>query len=108
MTEDEAKKKWCPFARAPWLNGDGPYGVVAVNRQATGVRPKNLGAPEEPKCLGSECMAWRWLLPPKETEENKRMKHSDIIDILPTDADKKAVAALPEIPTGYCGIAGKP
>ena len=40
MTEEEAKTKWCPFAR----NG----GEAGCNRlQST-------------ECLGSACMAWRW------------------------------------------------
>ena len=47
MTEEEAKTKWCPFARIP----DGEP-VVAVNR------PEPYG--DVPKCLGSFCMMWRW------------------------------------------------
>lgn len=46
MTEPEAKKKWCPFARSS-LNGR------VANRTPT-------GQPDEgAMCLASECMAWR-------------------------------------------------
>ena len=46
MTEDEAKKKWCPQVREI---GDDP---VAYNRNYVG---KPVG-----RCVASECMAWRW------------------------------------------------
>ena len=44
MTEDEAKTRWCPFAR---LNdGAGNY-----NR---------CGPAANLECIGSACMTWRW------------------------------------------------
>lgn len=46
MTEDEAKTKWCPEARAPLL---GQGGNVPINR------PERCDS----RCIGSECMAWR-------------------------------------------------
>lgn len=42
MTEEEAKQKWCPFARDAESN---PAGYTTTNTTA--------------KCIGSECMAWR-------------------------------------------------
>ncbi len=49
MTEDEARTKWCPFARI----ADGEPGeAVSVNR------PEPYGT--VPHCLASVCMAWRW------------------------------------------------
>lgn len=47
MTEEEAKTKWCPFAR-PVAWGGGNRGHVS-------------GADiEDAQCIGSACMAWRW------------------------------------------------
>lgn len=53
MTEEEAKQKWCPFARVIDVIDEGQQSAVgaAVNRFS----------PHEPAtpCLGSGCMAWR-------------------------------------------------
>jgi hypothetical protein len=51
MTEDEAKTKWCPFARAQSMN-------VAVSRDGFGA------AYDTCLCIGSACMAWRWKMEP--------------------------------------------
>lgn len=48
LTEDEAKTKWCPLARATNC-GELP---VAVNR--IGKAPDN-----DCRCIASVCMAWR-------------------------------------------------
>ncbi len=44
MTEDEAEKKWCPYAFAA-----SPYGVKLR---------KNVDG-EESRCISSGCMMWR-------------------------------------------------
>lgn len=59
LTEAQARKKWCPFARVADHNGvqvmDGaePLSGYSYNR--------NLGGQpvDEARCLGSNCMAWR-------------------------------------------------
>lgn len=48
MTEDEAKTKWCPFAR--------PLAEDAFGEPITGI---NRPLHEKNFCLGSQCMAWR-------------------------------------------------
>ena len=44
-TEEEAKKKWCPFGRVKGTQG-------SFNRS-------NYDEPAT-KCLGSNCMMWKW------------------------------------------------
>lgn len=54
MTEDEAKKKWCPFARLAISNRPN---TPSLNRILDVDDPsiiENLT-----KCIGSDCMAWR-------------------------------------------------
>lgn len=54
MTEEEAKKKWCPFVRISRGLGS------AWNRPSF---------PGDPTCIGAECMGWQWQL---EYNEEKR------------------------------------
>lgn len=91
MTEEEAKKKWCPHARVD----SGFAGSGVVNRypkrdgRCRDVSMQEAMLNETVNCIGSQCMAWRWL--------------------------EKFVAVpgghfIPEEnpTTGYCGLAGKP
>jgi len=50
MTEDEAKKKWCPFGTVIAFNHQRVMLPVAINRT------RGLG--EQPTCLASGCSAW--------------------------------------------------
>ena len=60
LTEDEARKRWCPFAKAPGTYEDHTTkepGVASFNRN-------DGGYPFGPcYCLASRCMAWRWINP---------------------------------------------
>ena len=51
MTEEEAKTKWCPFARLLGVHHD-LRAVTSINRMKDGI-------PQETYCIGSACMAWR-------------------------------------------------
>ena len=48
LTAEEAKTKWCPFARVAAQGGAG------VNRHV-GASPSTW-----PHCITDSCMAWRW------------------------------------------------
>ena len=51
LSEENARSKWCPFARLP--HGDvcsGSSALAAVNRSPD----------EKARCLASGCMLWRW------------------------------------------------
>jgi hypothetical protein len=67
MTEEEAKTKWCPPTAASSIDGDTHAG----------------------DCIGSRCMAWRWL--------HKAGKDEN---------DQPNYYAGPW--QGYCGLAGRP
>ena len=79
MTEDEAKKKWCPFVRTGLTAG------MAVNRHVADSRGAIDGVFDETRCLGSGCMMWKWLSPTAHT----------------------IARGAQEIKTkGYCGLSG--
>lgn len=63
LTENEARKRWCPHARVALKTG------MAANRsgaKAAGLNPddKSYGnVYDETRCLASDCMMWEWLGP---------------------------------------------
>lgn len=90
MTEDEAKTKWCPMSRLPWLErgdeGGTPKRAVPGNRWGDG------HIADGAMCIGSACMMWRRdVITPEEARAVR-------------GGDKVAEAlAIP----GYCGLAGR-
>ncbi len=81
-SEMEARKKWCPFARA-W---DGPVtpAIIASSNRGTYGEPHH-----QCLCLGSGCMAWRYVL---THIENPKAPGGDLI---PSHDSH-----------GFCGLAG--
>lgn len=56
MTEDEARRKWCPMVRTGLTAG------MAVNHHV-GSRhdsPQAGDVHDETRCIASDCMMWRW------------------------------------------------
>lgn len=119
MTEEEARKKWCPHAR-----------IVDGYSEGAGGCNRWVNKSDEILCIASRCMAWRSAGKPRETVRNyhdaptfKRIdgsvvfhtypegwqySHSDVdhngrkFDVLHRIASDDA----PEL--GYCGAFGKP
>lgn len=81
MTEDELKKKWCPFARVMNINGDG-----GGNRWDNSAAP--AASPNGSLCIGSECAA-------------HRVSHG-------WSKDKGTGQNGPVELDHYCGLAGRP
>ena len=53
MTEEEAKKKWCPMVRTGLTMG------MAVNHHID-MMPGGQGVHDETRCIASDCMMWRF------------------------------------------------
>jgi len=53
MTEEEAKTKWCPYARL----GSSTSGLGGFNRFISPAREADF---DGTRCVGSACMAFRW------------------------------------------------
>lgn len=75
MTEEEAKTKWCPFGRILAGTDGTPPLAASYNRSSE---------LDEPRCIASACMAWRWADP--------TTPHMD---------DRAELG-------GFCGLAGQP
>lgn len=87
MTEDEAKTKWCPFVR---LTDDGQMYFDNRGRKFGGTSGKD--GIDASLCIGSGCMAWRWVEPPSAPNADNLV----IVDARGTS-----------LGDGFCGLAGK-
>ena len=87
MTEEEAKMKWCPFARPSQNHPDG-CGEVRGNRVLPH-EPRHY--PDDCLCLGSDCMAWRWY---------KWQETENVAGFLPETRTHTSTM------DGHCGLAG--
>ena len=101
MTEEEAKKKWCPEVRLSAISENGKH-YYAASRDRCFFVPPNTKDPERDitKCIASACMMWRW--------ENQdiwinRVEEGEKVSGMDT---QEAADCLPRL--GYCGLGGKP
>lgn len=105
MTEDEAKTKWCPFARQATLQTEDHYGTTqpagpVANRWVAG--PHSGGRKPKSRitlCMASACMAWR--------------RSVAMFDRSTGEPAVPGVAAIGDLEPrytshGYCGLAGSP
>lgn len=83
VTEEEAKARWCPFARAL---RSGSTGMAAANRDGEGMDART-------KCLASKCMAWRWA-----SDGGWRLADDRAVHSLPAPKE-------PSVRVGFCGLA---
>ena len=94
FTEDEAKARWCPFARA----ADGLEDAASVNRK--------FGKNEPDKdcyCMASACMAWRWGQKPNpDWKPEISVGWPDF-----QNPAAKQPMTIDDREHGYCGLAGK-
>lgn len=81
MTEEQANKLWCPFAREVVL-GHNPA-PASYNREEG-------RASQRANCVASKCMAWRWIVSPQQSREASAAEPDE----------------PPPFPHGYCGLAG--
>ena|SRR3569833_914816 len=95
VTEDEAKTKWCPFARRAVLVRD------TETKQLTGVVASGnrfVRSANNPRCIASACMAWRGR---QTTEFSSRAEAA-------FRRDGRRLSPGPGDMDGYCGLAGAP
>ena len=116
MTEEEAKTKWCPFARSiparrakdGSIEHDG--GVPAFNRYNTDEKGVTT-LPGSGMCIGSACMAWRSSKPEIEYGSAVVGKDGNPLAFEPLGEGWAFTATrrwARETPSGFCGLAGHP
>jgi hypothetical protein len=111
MTEDEAKTKWCPFARVASPSAITPKGSLV--EQWIGVAGANRGAlsdrvvvhtdgdasnPASARCIGSACMAWRKVPGASKFKDARTGQLSD----------RDLTGHGTWVYEGFCGLAGAP
>lgn len=99
MSEQEAKTKWCPFAR--YGGAHGQHGNRTVEGSSMTADSHNVT-----RCIGSACMAWRGATQYMRVDG----QHSSPGEGFQLTSQNPPVweADLPLPGQGYCGLAGKP
>lgn len=110
MTEEEAKTKWCPFAR---FVIDATTAFPMGNRfdgAASGESKVGQEAAAQCLCIASACMAWRAVDPNRpdlrRLELEARIHRPEAVYMVQRammEADR-----YPPVSKGYCGLAGSP
>lgn len=107
MTEQDAKTKWCPFARHTAIAArreDGtPTTIVNVNRDPDHFMEGNLAGAPVMNCIASSCMAWREVV---ETAVYSKSNGARVLPghiVLRDSTEKRR-----EVVGGFCGLAGRP
>lgn len=102
MTEEEAKTKWCPFARSlialREVESQNVAGGTSANRW-NGISTNTPPVSDIPKCIGSACMAWR---------ERKQWRWTDVNPPEWQDGHEPAHHLKENGLEFFCGLAGKP
>jgi hypothetical protein len=108
VTEEEAKTKWCPQARAQ---------IERTESAPVGNRDRGSRPDIDCLCIGSACMWWRWNDPegldkPTRVHPNVLKDHWQGWTVTDPTPDAKGYVEIspppPKLPRGYCGPAGKP
>lgn len=104
MTEDEAKKKWCPFVRIQKIDD-----TYLRNNRADLLKLGESKNRDAAACVASSCAAWRSIDKTK-CSAILRNKSSGLDGrvIPPEKTGYHSSEDLEYISEGYCGLAGEP
>lgn len=108
MTEDEARQRWCPFARVPDEGNHATLGSLTATNRHWGDKRGKDGKPrilrKNSMCIASECMAWRWADEPREVGTDIKCEHCDGTGVIGDEECPHCVTGyqVEGIPVGYC------
>jgi len=99
VTEDEAKKRWCPFAASRSVErGTATRHITVTSWLTNKDEPDSFNI----RCIGSDCMAWRWKHVFSTNDAHRPSRPDGVV---------ATVDVIGETETwhlnGYCGLAGK-
>lgn len=89
LTEEEAKKRWCPHTRMATQTSDKVFNRVWVEEDKAKNQDGYMWRGPGVCCIASTCMAWNWA-------SEKALRD---IDLITSDIEA-------ESRTGYCGLSG--
>lgn len=120
LTEEEAKKRWCPMARVS-IGGKLPSSMnrlQTIGKDSDGetVTEGKLRLPVGARCIASECMAWRWRedrLQNVEQEAAEKLVAEGWQAVAfrlvgPRGLHTKVCTLTRKTDHGYCGLSGSP
>ncbi|WP_188260695.1 hypothetical protein [Azospirillum tabaci] len=129
MTEEEARTKWCPMARVAIQNvasdmavltGSSPIHPVGNRATLIAGRARQCDTATGSRCIGSECMAWRWVgdanlwvsetCPTCNGKGTVPFASGGYEDCTTCDGDGRVNGRFEPNPkrVGFCGAFGKP
>jgi hypothetical protein len=94
-TEDEAMTKWCHAARVGSDTGCNRYSMDIDAAHASAFA----------KCIGSNCMMWRWAQKPNP---NWKQPDHNSMSWPPRDTRSDPPMYIEDTTRGYCGLGGRP
>lgn len=101
ITEEEARKKWCPMVR---VNDCGAYDPVSVNRQSRSVSATGFDVMPITRCIASGCMMWRTVREHFKATTKERDQH---VGWECSPHPNSNYATYHRNDRGYCGLAGE-
>lgn len=107
MTPEEAKEKWCPFARVISVTkeGDARFVESEVSYNKIGILGTNTVEIDPAcRCIADRCMAWR---DTSAIIRRARAPEDGVVWILTQDPVSQDGLYTWKHPRGYCGLAGK-
>jgi hypothetical protein len=97
LSEEEAKKKWCPHVQVSVSTG------IDGTEQDDNRNSMQLDFSRQPICIASKCMAWRWC----DEYDALNVQTDEVRPLgIGFNALEDDEMKVPRYENGYCGLSG--